>query len=141
MIVFDGYHEVPAQSALHEVMRVALGEVPPGGAVTLISRSDPPAAMARLRANRAMEVVGWHDLRLTQEETNAIVARRGREMSRDALVELYEKTQGWAAGLILMLEQAPAYDALAAPADLSTPELVFDYLAGEIFQKIDARCR
>lgn len=141
LIVFDGYHEVPAQSALHEVMRIALGEVPPGGAVTLISRSDPPAAMARLRANRAMEVIGWHDLRLTQEETNAIVARRGREMSQDALVELYEKTQGWAAGLILMLEQAPAYDALAAPADLSTPELVFDYLAGEIFQKIDARTR
>jgi ATP/maltotriose-dependent transcriptional regulator MalT/DNA-binding SARP family transcriptional activator len=141
VIVFDGYHEVPPQSAFHEVMRIALGEVPPGGAVTLISRSDPPAAMARLRANRAMEVIGWRDLRLTQEETNAIVTRRGREMSADALVELYEKTQGWAAGLILMLEQAPAYDALAAPADLSTPELVFDYLAGEIFQKTDASSR
>jgi ATP/maltotriose-dependent transcriptional regulator MalT/DNA-binding SARP family transcriptional activator len=141
VIVFDGYHEVSAQSAFHEVMRIALAEVPPGGAVMLISRSDPPAAMARLRANRAMDVIGWRDLRLTQEETNAIVARRGREMSEDALVELYEKTQGWAAGLILMLEQAPAYDALAAPADLSTPELVFDYLAGEILQKTDASTR
>lgn len=141
VIVFDGYHEVSAQSPFHEVMRIALAEVPPGGAVMLISRSDPPAAMARLRANRAMDVVGWRDLRLTQVETNAIVARRGRDMSQDALVELYEKTQGWAAGLILMLEQAPAYDALAAPADLSTPELVFDYLAGEILQKTDASTR
>ena len=141
VIVFDGYHEVSAQSAFHEVMRTALAEVPPGGAVMLISRSDPPAAMARLRANRTMDVVGWRDLRLTQAETNAIVVRRGREMSHEALVELYEKTQGWAAGLILMLEQAPAADALAAPADLSTPELVFDYLAGEILQKTDASTR
>jgi ATP/maltotriose-dependent transcriptional regulator MalT/DNA-binding SARP family transcriptional activator len=140
-IVFDGYHDVPAQSALHEVMRIALGEVPPGGAVVIISRSDPPPAMARLRANRAMEVIGWRELRLTQEESNALVAQRGRSLAPEALVELYERTQGWAAGLILMLEQPPAYDALAATPDLANLGLVFDYLAGEIFQKSDARTR
>lgn len=140
-IVFDGYHEVPAQSVFHEVMRIALGEVPPGGAVVLISRSDPPAAMARLRANRAIAVIGWRELRLTQEESNALVVRRGHQLTQDALVELYGRTQGWAAGLILMLEQAPVYDSLAAPPDLSNPGLVFDYLAGEIFQKTDARTR
>ena len=140
-IVFDGYHEVPVQSVFHEVMRIALGVVPPGGSIMLISRSDPPPAMARLRANRAMEVIGWRELRLTQEESDALVARRGRQLGRAALVELYEKTQGWAAGLILMLEQAPAHDALAASPDLSDPGLVFDYLAGEVFQKTDARTR
>jgi len=140
-IVFDGYHDVPAQSVFHEVMRIALAEVPPGGAVILISRSDPPAAMARLRANRAMEVVGWNELRLTQDESNALVARRGRKLAPDALVDLYNRTQGWAAGLILMLEQPPAYDPLAAPSDLSDPGLVFDYLAGEMFQKNNAPTR
>jgi ATP/maltotriose-dependent transcriptional regulator MalT len=140
-IVFDGYHEVPAQSAFHEVMRIALGEVPPGGSVVLISRSDPPASMARLRANRAMEVIGWRELRLTQEESNAIVAQRGLQLAPEALVEFYERTQGWAAGLVLMMQQAPTYGSLAAPPDLSTPQLVFDYLAGEIFQKTDANTR
>lgn len=140
-IVFDGYHEVPEQSAFHEVMRIALGEVPPGCSVVLISRSDPPASMARLRANRAMEVIGWRELRLTQEESNALVVQRGRQLAEDALVELYNRTQGWAAGLILMLEQPPAYDTLAATPDLANPGLVFDYLAGEIFQKSDARTR
>jgi len=138
-IVFDGYHEVPAQSAFHEVMRIALGEVPPGGSVVLISRSDPPVSMARLRANRAMEVIGWRELRLTQEESNAIVTQRGLQLSPEALVEFYERTQGWAAGLVLMMQQAPAYGSLAAPPDLSAPQLVFDYLAGELFQKTDTR--
>ncbi len=140
-IVFDGYHDVPAQSVFHEVMRIALAEVPPGGAVILISRSDPPAAMARLRANRALEVIGWRELKLTQEESNALVARRGHKLAQDALVDLYGRTQGWAAGLILMLEQAPVYDPLSAPSDLSNPGLVFDYLAGEMFQKTDAPTR
>jgi LuxR family maltose regulon positive regulatory protein len=139
-IVLDGYHEIAPQSALHEVISTALTEVPPGGSVVLISRSDPPASMARLRANRALEVIGWRDLKLTQEESGAIAAQRGLELDANRLHELHEKTEGWAAGLILMLEQAAA-DSWSAPADLSTPQLVFDYLAGEIFQKTDAATR
>src|SRR5919206_375326 len=37
-VVFDGYHEIPASSALHEVMRVALGELPAGGCVVILDR-------------------------------------------------------------------------------------------------------
>jgi LuxR family transcriptional regulator, maltose regulon positive regulatory protein len=138
-VVFDGYQDVPAQSALHLVMRDALSEIPPGGSVVFVSRSDPPASMVRLRANRAMEVVSWNELRLTQDESNAIARKRGRKLSAKALEKLYNKTQGWAAGLILMLEQAGIGETLGEPQDLSTPQLVFDYLAGEIFQKSDSR--
>ena len=139
-IVFDGYHEVAPQSPLHEVMSIALTEVPPGGSVILLSRSDPPALMARLRANRALDVIGWRDLKLTEAESGAIAAQRGQVLDPERLHELYEKTDGWAAGLILMLEQA-AGGAWPAPADPSTPQLVFDYLAGEIFEKTDAATR
>ena len=138
-IVFDGYQELTPQAALHDVMALALAEVPPGGSIIVISRTDPPASMVRLRANRAMEVIGWRELKLTQEESDAIALRRRRGLTQPALAELYDRTQGWAAGLILMLEQTPASDSPAAPADLSTPQLVFDYLAGEIFQKTDMR--
>lgn len=138
-LVFDGYQDVPAQSPLHLVMRDAVSEIPPGGSIMILSRSDPPATMARHRANRAMEVLGWNELRLTQEESNAIARKRGRRLSADSLEKLYSKTQGWAAGLILMLEQAGVEDASGEPQDLSTPQLVFDYLAGEIFQKSDGR--
>ncbi|MGD8478035.1 MAG: BTAD domain-containing putative transcriptional regulator [Burkholderiales bacterium] len=139
-IVFDGYHEIAPQSQLHEVIATALAEVPPGASVIVISRTDPPPSMARLRANRALDFIGWRDLKLTQEETEAIAAQRGLELEPDQLRELNEKTEGWAAGLILMLEQAAA-GAWSAPADLSTPQLVFDYLAGEIFQKTDSATR
>jgi ATP/maltotriose-dependent transcriptional regulator MalT len=139
-IVFDGYHEISPRSALHEVIATALSEVPPGGSVVLISRSDPPPSMARLRANRALDVIGWRELKLTPEESDAIVAQRGLKLDAERLKELNEKTDGWAAGLVLMLEQAEA-GSWSAPADVSTPQLVFDYLAGELFEKADAATR
>ncbi len=138
-IVFDGYHEVPASSPLHEAMREALREMPPGGRAIVVSRADPPAALARLRANRQLAHVGWEELRLTPAETASIAAQRRPELAPEALAGLYDKTQGWAAGLVLLLQQARMGVPIADAPDFATRQLVFDYLAGEILQKSDAR--
>lgn len=137
-MVLDGYHEVSAQSLFHEAIRTALAEVPAGCTAVLISRSDPPPAMARLRANQALDLIGWEELRLTRDESDSIVRQRGHRLPDGTLAELYDKTQGWAAGLILTLEQATGHGSIAQVPDLSTPQLVFDYLAGEIFEKSDS---
>jgi len=138
-VVFDGYDVVPASSQLHEVMRVALEALPPGGRVLIVSRGDPPPSLTRLRANQALSLIGGEDLRLTREETGSIVARRQPALGADAVDALYARTQGWAAGLVLMLAQAKVSGAIAEPPGLSTPQLVFDYFAGEIFDKADVR--
>lgn len=140
-IVFDGYHDLPQQSRLHEIMLCALTEVPSGGCVFLISRGDPPVSMARLQANRQLVSIGWRELKLSRDESDAIAARRGRRLAPQALAALYDRTQGWAAGLVLMLEHTPEGHAPGAPPDLTTPQLVFDYLAGEILEKTDAEDR
>jgi ATP/maltotriose-dependent transcriptional regulator MalT len=138
-LVFDGCHEVPASSPLHEVLRIAIQELPPGGCLILISRNDPPASLARLRANRALSFIGWDELRLTREETRSIVVQRLPRLAPAALDALYARTEGWAAGLVLMLEQARSGGSIAAAPAAGTRKLVFDYFAGEIFQKSDAR--
>ena len=138
-VVFDGYHEVPASSPLHEVLPIALHELPPGGRVIVVSRGDPPPALARLRANRALHVLGWEELRLTAEETRELVLSRRPELAPEAVDALYARTQGWAAGLVLMLEQSKVSGRIAEPPGLASRKVVFDYLAGEVFQKSDAR--
>ena len=50
----------------HEVLAIALETLPPGGRVVVVSRGDPPAALARLRANQTLAVIGWDELRLTR---------------------------------------------------------------------------
>jgi ATP/maltotriose-dependent transcriptional regulator MalT len=140
-LVFDGCHEVPASSPLHEVLRIAIQELPPGGCLLLVSRNDPPASLARLRANRALSLVGWDELRLTREETASIAARRLPDLATGSVDALYARTEGWAAGLVLMLEQARSGGPIAAAPAAATRKVLFDYFAGEILQKSDARSR
>ena len=139
MVVLDGYHEIPASSPLHEAMRIGLQQLPVDARVIVVSRNDPPASVARLRANRALRVLGWDELRLTRDESRQLVARRRPELSREAAAALCDRTEGWAAGQVLMLEQAKISGRVAEPPGLASRKLVFDYLAGEILQKSDAR--
>ncbi len=139
LVIFDGYQEVPASSPLHEVLRDAVRELPPGGALIVLSRSDPPASFARLRAHGSVTEIGWPDLRLDKDEIAAIARQRGIELPADALELLAAKTEGWAAGVVLLLEQSRRAGSISALPDFSTRQLIFDYLAGEIFQANDAR--
>ena len=136
-LVFDNYHEVPAQSRLHEVIRDGLEEIPEGGCVVIIGRSDPPPAFARLRANQQMMVLGWNELRLTQEESDEIVAIRGLELPEPVRVQLYERTQGWAAGTVLMLEHMRSEGTVVDIPATFTPNVIFDYLAGEVIKHLE----
>jgi LuxR family maltose regulon positive regulatory protein len=136
-VVFDNYHEVAKQSRLHEVMQSALQEIPQQGCVIFISRTDPPSFTARFLANRQMQLLGWNDLQLTREESDAIVELRDYEFGEPDKQQLYERTQGWAAGLVLMLEAMRQEGTAVDIPEASTPQLVFDYLAGEVFRTLN----
>lgn len=141
VIVLDNYQDVSAQSAFHAVVLDALAELPPDGCIVVISRGEPPPEMVRLRANRALQVLGWQDLRLTRCESDALVSLWGRTLSEAELDELYQKTEGWAAGLVLLLEHSLANGNIDLMPNSRAPQVVFDYLAGEIFQNFDERTR
>ena len=89
------------------VLLCAIDEVPRGVHLFLVSRHPPPDRYARLAANRSMALVDWDAIKLTADETDAIVgggtaARRGG----DGLAA--RTLGGWAAGLVLLAEQFPA---------------------------------
>lgn len=141
ILVLDNYHDVAPESEFHQVMPDAVAELPADGSIMVVSRTQPPPAMARLRAEQALQLVGWKDLRLTLEETQAIVRLFGADLDQGALEQIYTKTQGWPAGLILMLDQVMADGGLSELPDTSAPQVIFDYLAGEVFQKLDDATR
>lgn len=137
VVVFDNCQEAPLHSNFYDVITAGLPEIPKGGCVIIISRTDPPANMARFRANQKMRLIGWNDLRLTSDELDGIARVRGERIPEDNLEQLYEKTQGWAAGAVLMLEHARIIGKTAEPPASSVPQVIFDYLAGEIFEKFE----
>jgi len=141
LLVFDNYQELAADSAVHHMLRDAAAEMPAEGAMVAISRAPPPPALIRLRANRELEVLDWEDLRLTRDESDAIVdahlANAGRAPAgEDDRAALYRRTGGWAAALILALEQGPGA-AAGLPCGDTGPELLFEYLAGEVFSTFE----
>ena len=132
--ILDNFQEVSADSPLRAIIRDAATEVPEGISLVIISRAEPPAEFARLQASEAVAVIGWADLSLTLEETEAIVCLHdsGRESEASSL---HERASAWAAGLTLLLGH-PA-SAVALPVDdcAEVPQAVFDYLASEVFER------
>ena len=107
MIVLDNYQDLSPEALLHQLLPVGLSEIPPGIAVVILSRTELPAPLARVRASSRMALLEWHDLRLTEQESLMLAALLGpKGMSRDALRSLHEQAGGWAAGLVLLLQGA-----------------------------------
>ncbi len=139
-LVFDNYQEVPIESPFHEVIRHGLSNIPKGIHVILISRSGPPPVLIHLQANNLMEMIGWQDLRLTLKESNDIVKLQARhEVSTAAIKYLYTITDGWLAGLMLMIKTAELEKIDPRELDTVPTERIFDYFTGEIFDKADEK--
>ena len=138
-LVFDNYQDVPLESRFHDIMQEALAGVPEGINVILISRSDPPPAFARLRALNRMSFIGWKDIRFSLDETRKLSLARKNPLPDEITEQLHERTEGWAAGLVLMLEQMGTAGFAQMSIDKLTREEIFHYFAGEIFEKADSQ--
>ncbi|NWG04641.1 MAG: hypothetical protein HXY44_17450 [Syntrophaceae bacterium] len=136
-LIFDNYHEAPTDSFFHEIILNGLSRVPEGMNMILISRSEPPPAFIRLRANHQMEVIGWDELRFTFEESVGMVRLRSKQkLSRETVKHLNEMAHGWAAGLVLMLESLRRGIQPQLPGKHTSDEIL-DYFGTELFDKTD----
>lgn len=138
VLVFDNYQELPTDSPLHELLRHGFSEAPKGVTVIVISRREPPAALAALRAGGSFTLLSGDRLQLTRAECRGIVAlRAGRKPLSPATVRaLHTQTHGWAAGVVLLLAQAEIENPQTAIRDMDHAVL-FDYFAGEVFEHTD----
>ena len=139
VIVFDNYQDAPGP-AFHEMTAQALEVIPEGINVIIISRTEPPAQLSRLRAGRKMRVIGWDDIRFTVEETKGMLEGEECSLSDEALTALQCRTDGWAAGLVLLMERARK-GGFEASGDMKTQGEMFDYFANEVFNKTEETIR
>jgi len=141
IIVIDNYQDVPLDSAFHEVVKTALEHAPEGISFVIISRIDPPPMFARLQANGSVAVLGREEIWFTFEESQSLARLREKNrISAPALKALHEKTQGWAAGLVLLLERMTQAGEYSGLEDVPREHL-FDYFSAELFDRADAETR
>ncbi|MFN0315954.1 MAG: BTAD domain-containing putative transcriptional regulator [Burkholderiales bacterium] len=136
VFVLDNYHEVSGEAQLNAVVAEAFSELPEDINAIVLSRTDPSAQFTRLAASDRMALMEWQSLRLTMEETRAITLLR-HPVDDAALTKLYAYSDGWAAGLTLMLERLKRIGLAPESFDAETREAAFNYFAGEIFDKTE----
>lgn len=132
VIVLDNLQDAGVAKSLHCVLVAAIAELPHGASLLTISREEYPEEFSRLVANRAISTIDWDELRLTLQETREIVEAWHPSMKASASA-LHEQSQGWAAGLTLMLERAAHTNQVEAINGTDTREETFRYFATQIF--------
>jgi LuxR family transcriptional regulator, maltose regulon positive regulatory protein len=143
-MAFDNYQEAASEPAWHVVFRELLGARPPHVRLCIGSRQGPPALLSRFRADGTMEVLGFDVLRFDAREVKSLL--RGRGAKTDEIDALLQSTRGWAVAVSLLAgalrdQGAARGQRRVALRSAQAMASVFDFLAGEILDRLDAESR
>ncbi len=101
ILVLDDYYLIEAPS-VHKIMALLIEQMPPSMHLILISRTDPPLSLARLRVNGDMTEVRASELHFTSDETARFLNEcMGLGLTANDVAVLEDRTEGWIAGLKL----------------------------------------
>ena len=136
MLVLDDVHLVTAKTS-RSILGFLAERVPSGSQLVLVTRGDPGLRLGRLRTSGELVEVGAALLALDTEETRAVAALGGLELSEEAAEALRERTEGWAAAVALAtLSLRDRDDAAARAAGLmGTQQQIADYLLEEVLER------
>jgi LuxR family maltose regulon positive regulatory protein len=140
VLVLDNWQSVPSTAPLRELLPIAIGELTADLTLIVISREEPDSNLIRLRSAGRVGELNWPSLQLTQVETEAIAvlyARNATQVASLSFAALCSLTQGWAAGVAMLLRAETSSVSAASIASMSTQD-AFDYLATEVFDRLEA---
>ncbi len=110
VLVLDDYQAI-TDSAIHQSMVFLLEHLPPQLHLLLVTRSDPPLALARLRAQGKLTEVRATHLRLTVDEASIFLNQiMNLSLTNQQVEDLCQRTEGWIAGIQLAALSLNGYD-------------------------------
>ena len=136
-IILDDYHAIDSKP-IHEALRFLLEHLPAHIHLVLLTRSDPPLPLPRLRVRNQVMEIRTADLRFTFEETAAFLKDiMSLELAAQDIAALEARTEGWIAGLQLAAlsmqgrSDIPSFIA----AFTGSHHYVVDYLVEEVLNR------
>jgi len=143
VLVLDDYHVIEAQSCQDQVAFL-LAHLPPSVQLVIITRTEPPLPLGRMRALGEMTEIRPADLRFGPAATAELVrAVAGAELSDADVASLVERTEGWPAGLYLAALSLRGH---ASPSSFvrqfgGQNRFILDFLAEEVLTRQPAEVR
>ena len=139
VLVLDDFESITSPE-VRQAMNLLLEHAPATMQIVLISRTDPPLQLARLRANGELLEIREQHLALSRSESKQFYkARFDLDLTSIEVQQLHESTEGWIAGLQLMgiAFHGTPHLRTQGPTDVQSGNARFadDYLWEEIFQR------
>lgn len=139
-LVIDDYHLV-GNPTIDEALERFIDLAPQHVLLILGTRVDPGVRLSRLRVRSQLVEVRADDLAFAPDEAGRLLA--DERLSADQAEALRDRTEGWAAGLVLArlsLQRSDDHDEFVT-AFQGDDRLVVDYLTDEYLAGVDARTR
>jgi LuxR family transcriptional regulator, maltose regulon positive regulatory protein len=135
-LVIDDVHELGSAEARRQ-LELLLMRAPAELRVVLVTRHDVRLGLHRLRLEGELTEIRSTDLQFSPAEARELLAAVGVQLGDPALALLYERTEGWAAGLRLAaLSLAGHDDPEQFAAEFSGSEkTVAEYLLAEVLER------
>jgi LuxR family transcriptional regulator, maltose regulon positive regulatory protein len=135
-LVLDDLHELRSAETLRQ-LELLIMRAPPALRLILVTRHDLRLGLHRLRLSGELTEVRTRDLRFTLPEGRALLDAAGVRLSDSALGPLYDRTEGWAAGLrlaALSLTGHPDPERFATEFG-GSERTVAEYLLAEVLER------
>ncbi len=143
VLVLDDFHAI-RDARIHAAMAWLLDHCPASLRLIVISRSEPPLPLVRLRARGELGELDEVDLRFSLPEAERFYAEvMGISLERSELERLEARTEGWPAGAQLAALSLRARRTESAEAALPSggDRLIADYLLSEVFETSSVQTR
>ncbi|MCC6438722.1 MAG: AAA family ATPase [Acidimicrobiales bacterium] len=138
VVALDDFHLVDDAGVHRDVERL-IDLSPTQLTVVLLTRADPPFRLGRMRLRGRVREIRAEDLRFEAPEATALLGPAADGLDPDALGALFDRTEGWAAGLVLAgLSLARTPDAARFVETFrGDDQLVAGYLADELLAVLE----
>jgi LuxR family maltose regulon positive regulatory protein len=136
VLIIDDLHELRSAEALEQLAGF-LAVTPSHVNVVLSSRRDPPIRLHVLRLTGELAEIRTDDLQFSERETRQLLDRAGIALSDGGAAALYQRTEGWAAGLrlaVMSLSDHPDPERFVAEFS-GTDRAIGEYLMAEMFAR------
>lgn len=139
VLVLEDYNVI-TEPSIHHALSFMLDHLPTTLHVVIMSRSEPPLPLARLRASHELHELDGSDLRFSALETRTFLQNSlPFALSDEASARLETQTEGWIAGLQIAAlalqgrQRSPAVEQFVQGFNGSYRHIV-EYLASEVLQ-------
>lgn len=139
VVVLDDAQRIDP-TRLRAMVDASLKLLPDGSSIALASRFEPPLALSRLRAHRALAEIGIDELSMSTAEAKLVLAQEGLKLPRAELERLVRCADGWPAVLYLATLALREQPAAPVPA-YGRHHLISAYLRDEVLQPLGEELR